>query len=388
MEIARDNLFLLLGADYLAFWSAGHIANQHRYAAIYDFALMKEVQASMVAPPDSSLVLVSPMQFLYLPIFVLPFQILAMVPLQWSFLIWGLIYLGVFPLYLRFFIRSTASGPWPGHLLAMLLLSYPAALNLMHGQVSFFLAICIGEFLRHQMAGCPFWAGAWLGGFLLKPQALLLILPAIVVQRMGKALLGFIIVASLLLTVSVGLTGIQGFSRLVHLWIGCGTGGLGNNPEYMTNWRMVGTHLSHWIPSTPAWVLASTGLAVTLGCGLLLWRRPLPPAHLSFAVAVLGTLAATAATSWHTHAHMLIILIPPLAYLYTRGELPERMLSVWTFALPPAAFTGLLMALLAQKGVFAFYPGAGGLPEGFVGLVLNLYILRWAFRRLQQGDRS
>jgi hypothetical protein len=156
----------------------------------------------------------------------------------------------------------------------------------------------------------------------------------------------------------------------------------------MTNWRMVGTHLSHWIPSTPAWVLASTGLAVTLGCGLLLWRRPLPPAHLSFAVAVLGTLAATAATSWHTHAHMLIILIPPLAYLYTRGELPERMLSVWTFALPPAAFTGLLMALLAQKGVFAFYPGAGGLPEGFVGLVLNLYILRWAFRRLQQGDRS
>mgnify|MGYP000502579089 CR=1 FL=1 len=385
METARNNLFLAIGGDYLAFWSAGHIANQYGYGAVYDMDLMQEDQASIVSSLKPSLVPVSPMQFLYLPVFVLPFQILARLPLKWSFWTWSLLCLGVFSLYIRFFSRSTALGSWSGHLLAMMLLSYPAALNLIDGQVSFFLAICIGEFLRHQMAGRPFWAGAWLGGLLLKPQTLILILPAMVIQRKWKALLGFVAVASLLLALSVGLAGVQGISRLVNLWIGCstGTGWLGNNPKYMTNWRMVGIHLSHWIPPTPAWIFAYMSMVVMLGCSLLLWRRPRPPDHPSFAVAVLGTLAATAAISWHTHVHMLVMLIPPLAYLYARGELPERMLSVWTFALPLAAFVGLLVALLTQKGVFALYPGASGLPEGLAGLLLNLAILLWAFQRLQ-----
>lgn len=270
----------------------------------------------------------------------------------------------------------------------MLLLSYPAALNLMHGQASFFLAICIGEFLRHMMVGRPFGAGAWLGGMLLKPQTLILILPAMVVQRRWKALLGFALAAGLLIAISLGLTGIQGFSRLLNLWISSGSGYLASYPERMPNWRMVGTHLSHWIPSTPAWAFSFIGLAVTLGGSLLLWRRPLPPDRPSFAVAVSGTLAATAAISWHTHIHMLVMLIPPLAYLYAKGELPERMLAAWTFALPPAALTGFLVALLAQKDVLPLYPGASGFPEGWVGLLLNLAFLFWAFRRLQAYARG
>lgn len=385
MEVARNNLFQWIGADYLAFWSAGYIANRHGYAAVYDLVLMKAVQTSVVVPPDPSLVFVNPVQFIFLPVFVLPFQLLAMVPIRWSFLIWTLLYLGIFSSYLRFFLRSVAPGSREGYLLPMLLLSYPAALNLMYGQMSFFLAICIGEFLRHRMVGRPFWAGIWLGGMLLKPQTLILILPAMVLQRMWKALLGFTLAASLLIAISLGLTGVQGFSRLVNLWIGSGSGGPGFNPERMTNWRMVGIYLSQWIPSTPAWALAFIGIALTLGGGLLLWRRPLLPDRPSFAVAVLGTLAATAAISWHTYIHMLVMLIPPLAYLHAKGELPERILAAWTFILPLASFTSLVVALFAQKGVLPLHSGASGLPEGWgwAGLLLNLALLLWAFRRLQ-----
>lgn len=384
MEIIRNNLFLwIVGADYLAFWSAGYAANRWGYSAIYNLALMGEIQASAVAPTDSSLVVVSPMQFLYLPIFVLPFQILAMIPLKWSMLVWSLLNLGGISLYLRFFTRSGAQGSRPGHLLAMLLLSYPAFLNLVHGQMSYFLAICIGEFLRQMRAGHPFRAGLWLGGLLLKPQSLLLIIPALAIQRMWNALLGAATVAILIIAASFGLAGPHGLRQLFELWVGCGTGWLGNNPEYMTNWRMVGTHLSQWIPSTLAWTLSLIGLIGTAGAGLFLWRRPLSPPHSSFAIAMLGTLAATAAVSWHTHPHMLVILIAPIASLYLEGELSERMLSLWTFALPPAALFGLVVALLAQWGVLALYPRASVLPEGITGLFLNLYLLIWAFQKLQ-----
>lgn len=130
---------------------------------------------------------------------------------------------------------------------------------------------------------------------------------AMVIQRMGRAWLGFVAMASLLLALSVGLEGVHGFSRLIRLWIGGSAGWLGNNPEYMTNWRTVGTHLGHRILSTLAWVLTFISLGATLGWDLLLWRRPLPPDCPPFAVAVLGTLAAI---SWHTHPHMLVLLIP------------------------------------------------------------------------------
>lgn len=384
IEIARGNFFLwVLGADYLAFWSAGYVANRYGYTAIYDLNHMAEIQAWAVTPSDPSLTVVSPMQFLYLPVFVLPFQILARLPLRWSFLLWAFFNLAGFSLYLRFWIRSIAPDFRGEHLKAMLLLSYPVFLNLVGGQVGFILAVCIGEFLREMRAGSPFRAGLWLGGLLLKPQSLILIVPALAIRQMWGALLGIGTTVSLIMAVSLGLAGTEGIQRLLGLWIGCGTGMLGNNPEYMANWRMVGTHLAHWMPSTLAWALALAGLGTTLVIGLLLWRRSLNPRHPAFAMAVLGTLAATAAISWHTHPHMLVMLIPPIAYLYVERQLSERVLSIWTFALPPAVLVGLVIALLAQKGVLALYPRASGLPEGVAGLGVTLCLVGWAFRKLR-----
>ncbi len=384
MEIVRNNLFLwVLGADYLAFWSAGYVANRYGYAAIYDLNRMAEVQAWAVASSNPSLIVVSPMQFLYLPVFAVPFQVLARIPLRWSFPVWVLLNLVGFFLYLHFWIRSVAPDFRQGHLRTMLLLSYPVFLNLVGGQVGFALMVSVGQFLHEIRAGRPFRAGLWLGGLLLKPQALVLMVPALLIQRMGRALLGLGIAASLIAAASVGLAGTEGIRRLLDLWIGGTRGMLGNNPEYMTNWRMVGTHLSRWIPPTLAWALALTGLGVTLGLGLLLWRRPLRPDHPTFAAAVLGTLAATAAISWHTHPHMLVMFIPPIAYLYVKGQLPERLLSMWTFALPPAVFARLGFALLAQRGILTLHPMASGLPEGTVGLLVNLCFLAWAFRKIR-----
>lgn len=378
LEIFRNNLFISVGADYLSFWSVGHIANTQGYEDVYDLDVLKGVQEPLVPDPDDSFKVFTPVPTPFLPIFILPFQALALLRPAVSFLVWTAFNLLVLILYLRFFIRSIAPQQSSDRLLILLLVSFPIFSSLFWGQVNVFLVICVGEFLRAAMGGKAFRAGLWLGGLLLKPQILILIGPALLLQRSWKTLLGFATIAAALLAASIGLAGLDGLYNMASLWLGYAGGLPTNAPENMMNWRMLALHLGAFTTPTLGWGFAIAGMILTILAGLYLWLRRIPTSARKFVVAVFGTLAATGAATWHSHLHMLMVLIPAFIYLFIQDRLPAKALSLWVFSLPVAMFLAFVLGLMMKFELLPLIQGIGGLLMGITGLGLNLYFLVWS----------
>ncbi len=379
--IFKEGIFASLGGDYLAFWGVGRIANTRGYAYIYD--LDQQLQIQKQYAPNFVPSMFRPVAFL--PVFILPFQALARLPLTESFLFWtGLNLLGMI-LYLRFFIRDTMPAKGGSWFVTLLLLSFPVFWNFFWGQVSVFLMICTGEFFRSFLRGRPFRAGVWLGGLLIKPQLLILIVPALLLYRSWKALAGFATTAGLLLIVSLRLIGWRSPLDWLNVLRTFSAGLPGVNIEGMMNWRMLAVNLDKSLPPIVAWGLAVAGMLITAVIALSLWDRSMTPGSRAFAVAVLGTLAATGAVTWHAHLHMLMILIPVLVYLHGHGRVPARLLDLWVFSFPVALFAALTLGVLMRYRwlplIWWFRPV---LFLGVSGLLLNLYLVAWSFRMLKQ----
>jgi hypothetical protein len=230
----------------------------------------------------------------------------------------------------------------------------------------------------------------WLAGLLLKPQTLVLILPALFLQGSWKTLGGFTAMTLLLIMASLGIGGMDAFWGLINLWreSAIGHGLPTNNPQEMVNWRMVGIRLSSLLGLKIGWGIALTGLALTVLAALSLWRRPIPPSSPQFGVALLGTMAATCAATWHSHPHMMTFLVPPLLYLLYQRRLPAVLLDLWLFLMPALLLTGLALDLL---GKFRIIPGlppdalaATSLILAVGGLGLNLSFLFWVVRTIQR----
>ena len=105
MEVYFGNTYVFLGGDFLSFWSAGWLANQHGFAAAYDPSQLAEIQYSYTPKPAN----VEQYQFIpvftfFLPIFLLPFQLLAMIPITPAFILWTVLNLLGSILYLFFFL--------------------------------------------------------------------------------------------------------------------------------------------------------------------------------------------------------------------------------------------------------------------------------------------
>src|SRR5581483_2519666 len=265
-----------LAIDYCSFWSAGYLANLKGYVAIYNLSLMHDIQKEIFP----KLIAVTPTPFL--PVFVIPFQLLALLHPSLSFWVWTFLNLAILVLYLLFFSVKLTGRAISSRLLLMLLLSVPTFINVFTGQVNVWLVICAGEFIRAMMTERPFQAGLWLGGFLLKPQILILIAPALLIQRAIKTLAGLTISSSILIGTSIALAGTDGLKNLFDLWLGYAGGLPTNDIEIMMNWRMIGLHLSTFTPPLFAWTIAGIGLLTTATATLYLWHRRIEPDSPSF----------------------------------------------------------------------------------------------------------
>jgi len=377
MEVVKG---LALRTDYLAFWSAGYIANNYGYAQVYDLDVMTDTQEQLLAQFGFQVAAFYPTPFLYLPVFILPFQLLAQFPISPSFLLWTAFNLTAFVAYMNLFIRRLGPNTpaQANRLTFMLLVSYPVFSTFHSGQTNIFLLLCAGEFILAIRKGNDFRAGLWLGGLLLKPQTLILIVPALALQRRWKSLTGLSAAILLILLLSTGLAGQTGMDAMATAW--------GNDaeispidPKLMMNWRMVGSHLQDLFgPASPT--IAWLGMGVTIIISLLLWKQPLPAAPPAFLMAVFGSLAATCAVTWHSHIYMLAILAPFVAYFYLEGELGESFLNLWTFLLPTALLISLIVSLLKSFYPLPLNEHLTGALLGYCALFLNTYILLLAYR--------
>ncbi len=377
----RLRLFWFLGADFMAYWSAGYIANHWGYAQIYNLSLIEKTQHLMLFGNVLPKVHFPPLPMAYLPIFVLPFQVLALLPPAASFYLWTFLNLLAGVLYLVHFTKNIGR-PGKKRILFLFVISFPFFESLFGGQINIFLLIFLGEFIRAMQNRKGIIAGLWLGALLLKPQTLIVILPALLVTRKIKPLLGAVIGAVFLAGVSLLMAGAEGISSLAKLWFGYANNIATSRPEAMGNWRMVGAFIDHFTNSNLGSVLAILAAAITILWALYLWLFAATPSGTGFVLLVTAAFAATGLATWHSHAHMAVILIPALLYLYLKNELPEKLFSLWVFLPPLLYLIGLIILVFVRDRFFQ------GILYGPAQLILNLTLLIWSTRELVRRKKG
>lgn len=87
-------------------------------------------------------------------------------------------------------------------------------------------------------------------------------------------------------------------------------------------------------------------------------------------MALLGSFAASSATTWHSHVYSGLPALAPLLYLSARGRLPVWLFNAW-LVLPAAAF------FIAAFGIM---PKAGHPAAGLAMLLGNVLWVAWATR--------
>jgi hypothetical protein len=385
-QLALGRLCTQIGLDYCDYWSAAAVARTHGYAAVYDLGLLDQAQKSIL-PPNVDPATIRVVPFPYLPVFVPPFRLLLGLPLVPGFVAWSLLNLTAYWLYLRFFAHRLALPRFSTRLQLLLLASLPAFLTIYTGQVSVWQIICVGEYMRAVMAHRRFLSGLWLGGLLLKPQLLILIVPLLLLHRSFRCLAGLAVCSILVGAGSMALIGTDGLLQVVGLWKSYAQGEANNWIEGMVNFRMLDLHLASIIPSWPTWLMTAVGGLAIIILTVIAWRRPFERRSPMFPIGILGILAATTAVAWHSHIHMAMILIPPMLILHQAGILPPKALYYWVFA-PSVLF---LLAVFAPPALARLNiipdPGTRFIYFFFAAaqLAANLYLFWWSLRASRQS---
>lgn len=380
----NDGLFTLLGWDFPSFYASAQIAVTEGFDRIYDLDLQRVVQQSLMSPYASSDIETAPT--FYLPIFVVPFCLFLPLGLRGGFAVWTLLNLLVLVGYLHRFwdiwrsknpgfdVREALSDSLGKRVaLALAMFSLPIFMNFFSGQVSVWLLICVGEFLWAWEQKKAFRSGLWLGGLLIKPQTLILLLPFLVFSKEWSILGGFAVASTVIGAISLSLAGLEGLKAWLDLLVSY-TGDLPTvNPQMMPNIRMVGTTLSLLLPSDIVrWITIGLSGAIALfvlGRSLSKWG----PEKKSGAL--LPLMAATSLVAWHTHIHMAAILIPPLLHQARSGRLPYHFLALWAI-LPPVGFLGgMINTLLFIYLVHQLPPIPALTFSALILFVLHLYII-------------
>ncbi len=78
------------GGDFCVYWSAGKVINQKGYGAIYNFEELSSFQSEVFTQKNQTVD--QNRAILYLPIFLIPFQLLANFELSSAYAIWLFIY--------------------------------------------------------------------------------------------------------------------------------------------------------------------------------------------------------------------------------------------------------------------------------------------------------
>jgi hypothetical protein len=339
------------GADFIAFYAAGRIAQAEGPGRVYDLARQQKVEEEVVGfavAPEH----ISP--YLHPP-FVVPLaQALALDDFILSFVLWdgvmlAFLALGAFTLFRLLKEGLARREKWL--LFAGLLLFFPGYAGLVIGQDSAMFAFCASLWLFGLLAKKDWLAGLGLAGMTLRPHlALPLALPFLFKRRgvwwwfaLGAAALALFSLAY------VGVDGIAGFLRVLLV------SGRGRNyhtgEEHMFNtigvlWRAF-PNASPLFVHGAAW---SVYLAAILGL-CVLWAKAPQLEERRIGLAVLASLF----TSPHTHIQDLILLLIPLVGLMLVLVRENYMQPRSVILLPLAASLIMLFSFFAEALKYGVY---------------------------------
>lgn len=370
------------GSDYLALWSAGKAACLYGYGQIYNLEILQQIQFQPLQDVFASSLDFYPIPVPYFPVFILPFQLFSLLDARVGYWLYSVLSTVLLAGYLFFFLRRILPGRKLDSrqkvLAATLLISYPVFSNLLFGQVEIFLVICTGEMIRAALAKRSLLCGAWMGGLLLKPQLLLLVIPALFLMRHWKMLAGFMLVSALVLLASLALSGPDGLAAMAGLWTSYVPGVASNSPHAMANWRMLAVNINTWTNSWFGWILAASGILATLYAWVRLSLARAAFGSPRWILNLVAVMAASGAVTWHSHIHMGMALIPFLLYavVYFPGRAVHKTVDWYAFSYPAALLLGFLYLLAAAIWKFQPLTNLNNFLLGLAGLGVYLNFLR------------
>ena len=368
--------------DYYAFYNAGKIINEGEFADIYNLEILADLERELLVDIDGQVgedFVVNPVQ--YPPVFLWIFSLFAWMDFPISLLVWSGTNFLVLVGYLWFFARKVSGKVPTAQLLLLFLVTFPVLHSFHYGQVNVWLLICAGEFLRMSLSKKPWPAGLWLGGLLIKPHLLILLLPFLLIQKRYKEIAGFIISAIAVFGLSFILVGFDGFIALKDVMFQAAQGGVSSGFQFMMNWRM----LSHYVGLLSSPIVGNVVLivltVVTAVLPLIVFRKKIAEDSPRFAVAMLGVLAATTAVTYHIHVHTAMILIPILLYLTLQEMISFKWILVWCLVPILLFFTQYFLTALLVLGLlpeaFAYFVV---ISYGMGMLVVNMILLIWSLK--------
>ncbi|MFU8771488.1 MAG: glycosyltransferase family 87 protein [Anaerolineales bacterium] len=365
-----------LGTDFRGYYASAQIARQRGFAEVYNPQTQEQYQAALPhSCPDGSSA--PPQLFVYmpyLPVFGLIFLPLTFLDFTNAYILWVTLNLTTLLVYLARITHALGDKKRFVRILQWAL-CLPIFSNLVLGQINILLLICVGEFGLAAVKERHFLSGTWLGGFLMKPHILILLLPGLIMRKNWVALLGFTCSAAVILLASTLLAGWEGVLSAVRLATQF-LGALIQTGATMTNFRALALNLVTILPAWFAWSVAIIGIALVVGITLYLWTRRFPLSSVGFITLIVASLAATFAVTWHSHFYLLALLIPFLLILDLKQAIPPAWRWVW-IAGPPLYYV-LLYLLNPQQARNLF---------GLGMLALNLCLLAWATWKLNKLAR-
>lgn len=324
-----------LATDFRGYYATVQIAKQVSLSAIYKPEIQAYYQSglSLDCPDGTKHPPLVQVMVPYLPTFISLLSPLRVLPFSGSYIIWSVISLGGLILYLHRFSHALL-GRTDWLKLLQWVICLPVLANLALGQINLFVVILLGEAFLSFTRKSQFTSGVWLGGLLIKPNLLILMLPGLLIKRQFITLAGFTICAAIVVTASlllVGKLGIQDWFQVLRSF---------SQPDFlstgnMMNARGLAYNLERFLPGISTWpvlVLLTAGIVALV---MLFWMRIQLDKNLEGLALI--TLTGTFIVSWHSNLYLWITLIPFLLILDTKGQIPPGVIALWVFGVPSIA---------------------------------------------------
>jgi alpha-1,2-mannosyltransferase len=332
-------------SDFIAFYSAGRVAQEGGFSQVYDPALQQAIQEEEVGFP---LVQGQVLLYNHLPFLIPILRMIVGESYVGAFYQWVVLLLIVYVLSMIVLSKVIqASGTdwqmvWGIGIAAFLFL--PIFLSLMNGQDTAILVLGAALWLYGLASGNDWIAGLGLSLTTVRPHlSLAFAIPMIVSHR--KTFYAYVLGSSFLAALSVLIVGIDGTRQFINVLL-ISTGGVwhGMNEESMVNLlglviRIFGTSLADVIRAWGWVIFAATILFVSY-----LWSRKKGLQANLMGLTVLLALF----TSPHLHFHDLALLLIPFYELVRCGYLKHFA----AMAFPIAASLAMLVSNMSPVLLF------------------------------------
>jgi len=333
------------GSDFIAFYSAGRVAQEQGYARVYDPLLQQAVQEEQVGFP---LVKGQVLLYNHLPFLVPILGILVNDDYVNSFYRWALLLVALYIVSLIVLSKSLRDldveqrTVWLTGLGAFLFL--PLFFSLMNGQDTAILFLGMALWIYGLISKQETLSGLGLSLTLVRPHiSLVLALPMLFSYR--KVFMGYVLGSGLLAALSFLFVGVEGVQQYINiLLISAGGEWHGMKEEAMFN--LIGL-LTRTLPMLGAENIRILGWIVygmtILGLTFLWAERKDLPANLIGLTVIL-----TLFTVPHLHFHDLTLLLIPMYELVRLGNVKKSTAIVLPIAVS-------LLFLISNLSVFSQY---------------------------------